>query len=156
VRASTGKAIGVQNSLAGERIENPGGITPTTVTASPPSVMPRPTMAGSALKRRRQSRSERTTTASPPGRSSLSRNVRPSAGIAPSIGKRLALTAWPCSSSGSPAAVSVAVLVAIAAICENVRLRSCQRRKLAGDTTLAGLSLSRRRSQMTARRSDCR
>ena len=53
------------------------GITPTTVNGRPLTVMARPTMAGSAPKRRRHRPSETTATSGAPGTESASRSVRP-------------------------------------------------------------------------------
>ncbi len=60
-----------------------------------------------------------TQTAGPFGTSSSSVKFLPSAGITPSVGKKLALTRWPVSCSGSPSPVSVNVSNAEMPIDEN-------------------------------------
>ena len=74
-----------------------------TVKTRPFSVTGVPTTAGSAPSRSCQSAWESTTTgAAPADRSSSGRKFRPSAGLTPSMEKKLALTSAPCRISPWP------------------------------------------------------
>jgi hypothetical protein len=77
------------------------------VQATPLTTTVRPTAAGSALNRRRQSASLRTTLFGEPTLSSPGRNTRPSAALTRNTLKSDADTAAPKIRSGSPLPVTV-------------------------------------------------
>ena len=97
-------ARGSQMSSGESRINprNPRAVTPAMVTGKPSTVIRLPTMAGSRLKRSFQY--GQLTTATGPGafsRSSSGPKRRPSAGLTPSIGKKLPVTQTPPTRSAS-------------------------------------------------------
>ena len=100
----------------------PDGITPMTSTAVSFRRMLRPMMCGSPPKRCCHKWWLRTTTRGALGRSSSSDSVRPSSGCTPSSGKNSHETTWTLSRTGSPASVSVKVVVSQAATLRSVRL----------------------------------
>ena len=69
-----------------------GGRTPTTVRGTPSTVMDWPTIAGSALSDVRHSRSLTIALRSSSGAAAPARNVRPRAGVTPSVARKFGLT----------------------------------------------------------------
>ena len=74
---------GLHAIVAGSGKRKPAGMTPMTVTGRPSSTMRRPTIAASAASAERHTASDRTTTASLPGRASPGTNQRPRIGCTP-------------------------------------------------------------------------
>src|SRR5207237_31541 len=103
---SSRSASGVQTWEAAGNV-NPRGMTPTIVRVMPSRVIVLPRIAGSRLKRTRQSRLLRMTTRSLPVSSSSGVNPRPNAGCTPRTAKKVALARAPGSRVASPTPLSV-------------------------------------------------
>ena len=106
-RSRRGSAARGTHASAPPGKSNRGGITPVTTNGRPSSVTVRPTICGSAPKRRRQRPSPRTTRRSDErGRSSSAMNMRPSAGRTPSTSAADAAIGTAAMRSDSPPPLS--------------------------------------------------
>ena len=90
-----------------EEKSNVSGSTPATVIGLWSMLIVRPTIAGSAAKRRAQNAWLMSIARGPFGVSSSRVNDRPSAGWTPSTSKKRGATSTPTTRSGSPRPVSV-------------------------------------------------
>ena len=110
-------SIGVSDGITSASSIKPRCSTPATMNGLPLSTMVFPTIPGSALNRRFQTRSLRTATSGLPGLSSSGRSKRPSRGFAPSISKRLDCVRAPKIRSDCSRHVNTKVRLCASAIC---------------------------------------